>query len=211
MKIDIYFLNSKLTTEINKNILVKDLLNDLKQYLNTKDSNFELFDNKENRLKETDKIIVNKEKQLTFYLVKSTKNKANLMNFKEKEILLKKKNKLEVIQKCSGARKPLNIRENIPERNYGFLDFLDNRRNNPHGREVNPLDRILNLLQVLEENNQIRIGVPINNNAPVEADEQALRQLQEMGFPEDRARQALINSRNDINRASEILLGEVGE
>ena len=32
-----------------------------------------------------------------------------------------------------------------------------------------------------------------------------------MGFPEDHARQALINSRNDLNRATEILLGEGGE
>ena len=50
-----------------------------------------------------------------------------------------------------------------------------------------------------------------NNNSPIEADEKALRELKDMGFPEDRARQALINSRNDINRATEILLGEGGE
>ena len=29
-----------------------------------------------------------------------------------------------------------------------------------------------------------------------------------MGFPEDKARQALINTRNNINRETEILLGE---
>ena len=43
MKIDIYYLNSKLTTEIKKDFLVKDLLYDLKQYLSTTD-NFILFD-----------------------------------------------------------------------------------------------------------------------------------------------------------------------
>jgi len=47
-----------------------------------------------------------------------------------------------------------------------------------------------------------------DNNRQIEADEQLLRELQDMGFPEDRARQALINSRNNINRATEILLGE---
>ena len=41
--------------------------------------------------------------------------------------------------------------------------------------------------------------------------ENALRELQDMGFAEDRARQALINSRNDINKATEILLGEMGD
>ena len=210
MKIDIYFLNSKLTTEINKNFQVKELIDDLKEYLNTKDSDFILFDNKYNKLKETDTIIINKEKELTFYLIKSTENKTNLKNFKEKEILTDKKNLLEIIQKCTGAKNILNIKKNMPERGIGLLDILENRNNNPNPN-INPLDRILNLLQVLEENNQIRIGVQRNNGPPVEADEQSLRELQEMGFPEDRARQALINSRNDINRATEILLGEEGE
>ena len=45
----------------------------------------------------------------------------------------------------------------------------------------------------------------------VEVNEDYVKQLHEMGFPEDRARQALINSRNNINRATEILLGETGE
>ena len=52
---------------------------------------------------------------------------------------------------------------------------------------------------------------PMRNNAPVKADERDVRELQDMGFAEDRARQALINSRNDINRATELLLGEKGD
>ena len=40
MKIEIYFLNTKLTTEINKNILVKDLIYDLKQFFNSRESNY---------------------------------------------------------------------------------------------------------------------------------------------------------------------------
>ena len=37
MKIEINFLNTKLTTEIKKDIQVKDLLNDLKEYFDVKD------------------------------------------------------------------------------------------------------------------------------------------------------------------------------
>ena len=41
--------------------------------------------------------------------------------------------------------------------------------------------------------------------------ESYLNELKDMGFPEDRARQALITSRNNMNRATEILLDEEGE
>ena len=34
-----------------------------------------------------------------------------------------------------------------------------------------------------------------------------MKELKEMGFPEERARDALIRARNDISRATEILLG----
>ena len=216
MKIEIYFLNTKLTTEIKKDIQVKDLLSDLKEYLNTKDSNFILFDNKHIQLKETDIISTKNAKQSTFYLIKSSLNKNNLLISEKKE--LKEKLTMEqLIMQCTGAKKPLDIKKQIPlnpNHRLPLLELFDNRNN--EGGENNAFDRLLNILQVLEENNQIafRIGQVNNNNndnTQVEADEQALQELKDMGFPEDHARQALINSRNDINRATEILLGEGGE
>ena len=113
--------------------------------------------------------------------------------------------------KCTGAKKPLDLKAQVPlyPNRFRFSDFGDNRNNN------NNIDRLLNLLYAIEENNQINIlerpNNNNNNNTQIEADEQALRELQDMGFPEDRARQALINSRNNINRATEILLGDSGE
>ena len=44
MKIEIFFQNSKLTTEIKKDVEVKDLIYELKQYLESNDSNYVLFD-----------------------------------------------------------------------------------------------------------------------------------------------------------------------
>ena len=90
---------------------------------------------------------------------------------------------------------------------FGFIF----RNNGPGGDYI---ERLINLIEIFDGNHQIIIregGHNNNNNNPVEADEQSLRQLQDMGFPEDRARQALINSRNDINRATEMLLGEEAE
>ncbi len=215
MKIEIYFLNTKLTTEIKKDILVKDLLNDLKEYLNTNDSNFILLDNKHVQLRETDIISIKNKTQLTFYLIKSSLNKNNLINSEKKDKQIEKMSKEQLIMSCTGAKKPLDMKKMppIPNNRFSLLELFDNR-NNEQGGENNAFDRLLNILQVLEENNQIgyRVGrINDNNNTQIEADENALRELQDMGFPEDRARQALINSRNDINRATELLLGDGGE
>ena len=211
MKIDIYFLNSKLTTEIKKDIQVKDLLYDIKQYLGTKDSNFIIFDKNKIQLKDSDIISIRNETQLTLYLIKSPLNKNNLIK-SEKNKLADNLNVNQLIKECTGAKKPIDIKLKNPYNpscRFGLFELLDNRNNNPQQGE-NHFDRFLNLLQILEENNLEFRNASINNNAPVEADEKSLRELQEMGFPEDRARHALINSRNDINRATEILLGEVG-
>ena len=211
MKLEIYFLNSKLTTEIKKDIQVRDLLFDLKEYLNTADSNFILFDKNHTQLKESDIISIKKEKQLVLYLIKSVPNKNTLTNIEKKDNLTENLKATELIMKCTNANKVLDLRKRIaPNNRITLLDIFENRNNEQQGENTG-FDRLLNILQVLEENNMgLRIGNinNNNNNAPVEADEQALRELQDMGFPEDRARQALINSRNDINRATELLLGD---
>jgi hypothetical protein len=212
MKIEIYFLNTKLTTEIKKDIQVKDLLNDLKEYFDAKDSNFILFDNNHRELKEYDTISIKKGNQITFYLNKSSINKNNLINSEKQDKSIEKLSKEQLIMHCTGAKKPIDVKKFVQanqNNRFSILELFDNNRNNENGPENNAFDRLLNIIQVLEENNQIlfRPG-PINNNTQIEADEHALRELQDMGFPEDRARQALINSRNDINRATELLLGE---
>ena len=210
MKIDIYFLNQKITTEIKKDIQVKDLIYNIKQYLTSENSNYILFDDKYNQLKETDTISTKQKNQLTFYLIKSVRN--ILANSEKKDNNNIKMN--ELIMKCTGAKKPL-VKPPPPSRLGGLLEIIDNRNNNPNngpGRD-NAFERLINILQAFEDYNQLGRNEPLNNNNnnPVEADEGALRELQEMGFPEDRAREALINSRNDVNRATEILLGENGD
>ena len=209
MKIDIYFLNQKITTEIIKDIQVKDLIYNIKQYLTSENTNYILFDDKYNQLKETDTISTKQKNQLTFYLIKSVRN--ILTNTEKKDNNIKMN---ELIMKCTGAKKPL-VKPPPPSRLGGLLEIIDNRNNNPNngpGRD-NAFERLINILQAFEDYNQLGRNEPLNNNNnnPVEADEGALRELQEMGFPEDRAREALINSRNDVNRATEILLGENGD
>ena len=198
MKIEIYFLNSKLTTEIEKDIKVYDLLLDLKNYFKMRDTNFILFDSNKKQMKETDIISNKKNSILSFYLIKS--NIQIIPQNKNEEKKNKNTNISELIMKCTGARKPLE-KKNIPgDRNFSFFDFFNNGNNNNQQIRENQndsFDRLLNIIQFFQESG-IRPG-RIQNNTPVEADEKALRELQDMGFAEDRARQALINSGNFQN------------
>ena len=204
MKIEIYFLNSKLTTEIDKDIKVSELLYDLKNYFKMKDSNFVLFDSNKKQLKDSDIIQSKKNTLLSFYLIKSN---LHLIPKKDNNNKINENVSIgELIMKCTGAKKM--IEKKAPGR-LNAIDIFGG--NNGDEGENNAFDRLVNLLQIMEGGNAIIRPIIRRNNGPVEADEKALRELQDMGFPEDRARQALINSRNDINRATEMLLGEEAE
>ena len=217
MKIEIFYLNTKIITEINKNIQVKDLLNDIKKYLDSKDSNFVLLDSDQKKLKETDIISIDKTKNsLTFYLIKSSIKKNALINSDKKEKPKEDLKMNQLIMKCTGAKKALNIKNygSANQQRLGIFELMDNQNNQNEAGGNNPFERLINMLQILEEieiNNPGARDGQMRNNAPVEADERSVRELQEMGFAEDRDRQALINSRNDINRATELLLGEEGD
>ena len=175
-----------------------------------KEANFILFDSNKKQLKDTEIISIKKNATLSFYLIKS-----NLFIIPKNEINTKINSNMpmnELLMKATGAKKPLEKKVNYENRNFNFLDFFErgnNNNNNPQRNEEDSFDRLMNIIQFFNESG-IR-PVRIESNAPVEADEKALRELQDMGFAEDKARQALINSRNDINKATEILLGEMGE
>ena len=210
MKIEIYFLNSKLTTEVEKDIKVSELLIDLKFYFKMKDANFILFDSNKKQLNESEIIKNKKNSIMSFYLIKS-----NIQNLQKLEKMNNKIPIQELIMKCTGAKKILEKKNNLNERGLNFFEFLEHRNNENNNNQPgngDSFDRLLNLIQFFQESGIRPIRIQTNvNNGPIEADEKALRELQEMGFAEDRARQALINSRNDVNRATEILLGEMGD
>ena len=211
MKIEIYFLNSKLTTEVEKDIKVSELLTDLKFYFKMKDANFILFDSNKKQLNESEIIKNRKNSLISFYLIKS-----NIQNLPNVEKINNKIPIQELIMKCTGAKKILEKKNNANDRGLNFFEFFEHRNNENNNNNNQPgngdsFDRLLNLIQFFQESGIRPLRIQNVNNGPVEADEKALRELQDMGFAEDRARQALINSRNDINRATEILLGEMGE
>ena len=209
MKIEINYMNTKLITEIKSKevpIKVNDLLQNIKLFLKTNDNNFILFDEDQNRLKELDIINPKKVDKIILYLIKSSCKENNI---DDKNNLNENSNLNKLIMKCTDAKKEIEKKTNFSfnqQNRINFIEFLENRNGN------DPLGRLMDLFVELNENNMIQIRIGNENNAnliePVEADENLLSNLLSMGFPEDRARQALINSRNNINRATEMHLGE---
>ena len=204
MKTEIYLKNTKITTEIKTPIKVEDLISNIKFQIefNT-NSIFHLFDNNQKLLKETDLITPNNKDPnyiQKLYLIESPTNMEQKNN-NEGDLLINEKLE-KVIMKITDAKTVMKQSKESREN----LRRLNNAED--------PFNRLLNLLQVLEENNQLiinNIGIRAandreNNNG--EVNEDYVKQLQEMGFQEDRARHALISTRNNLNRATEMLLGE---
>ena len=79
--------------------------------------------------------------------------------------------------------------------------------NNLGGRTAQ-LNQIQSLLRTLMEQpaELIPQARPVTQN--IVPDENLVNNLKEMGFPEDRCRRALIMSRNNINRATDMLLND---
>ena len=196
MKLEIFYKSHLIKSTIKSPITIKDIILNIKSSIKTIKPNqkFLIFNNNYELLSEEEKIIPNEKipKPFQLFLIESE-------NEKEKET---KQIEIEdLIMKVTGADKKLqsnNIKLPPP-------DLYDHNLN---------LNRLLQLLQALEQRNIIIEGnanYNINNNVPVEVNESYLNELKDMGFPEDRARQALITSRNNMNRATEILLDEGGE
>ena len=177
-----------------------------------KDTNFILFDVDKKQLKDSEIIKNRKNSILTFYLLKSNLKIIPINEGSQK--MNTNTNIKDLIMKCTGAKKPLEKKISTDEHQFHFFDFFNpNNNNNDNQRRDGDesLDRLLNIIQFFQESVIRPIRMSNSNASPAEADEKALRELQDMGFAEDKARQALINSRNDINRATEILLGEMGD
>ena len=203
MKTEIYINNKKLITEIKSPIKVQTLISDIKTQLECNTNrNFHLFDNNQKLLKENELITPNTKDPnyiQKLYLIESPININKNINNDGNLLLNEKLEK--IIMKVTDAKSVMNQNK----------DSRENLRRLNNGED--PFNRLFNLLQALEESQLIinNIGMRAinereNNNG--EVNEDYVKQLQDMGFPEDRARQALINTRNNLNRATEILLGE---
>ena len=206
MKTEIYINNNKLTTELKSGIKVRDLISEIKNQIQLKpNTNFKLLDSDQKLLKDDEVILpnlknVNFIKKLYLIEIEPSLESNKLKAIRNKDENLLNNEKLEkVIMKITDAKTeikpyPINFRPR----------FIMNPND--------PFNRLMNVIQILEGNQimfnnfGVRIGNQRRNNG--EVNEDYVKQLQEMGFQEDRARHALISTRNNLNRATEMLLGE---
>ena len=174
------------------------MIKDLKQYLNINNHNFILFDRNKNKLKENDIISISQKiDKIILYLINLSLNEKTDAN--NKNNLNENLNINQLIMKITNAKEPLKHR--INKHNYNLFEFLDNTV------ERNELNFNMNIMEI-EDNSRFINRKRKNNDSEIQADETLLKELKEMGFPENRSRQALINTRNNMEIATEMLLEE---
>ena len=207
MKIEIKYENEILKSYSKKPISIKDIILNIKRKWNIKKEEILLvFNSKNNEIyEETDLLIPNeKEKnQIESLNIIKINNKKNIININNNNKPKENEPIEDLIMKVTGASTKLKSQTQNPEDSYNILERL--------GRENPNLGFLFEMLQNLEQRNlQIQQIRQINrNNQPIEVDENLVNQLKDMGFTEDRARQALRQCRNNIERATEILLDNV--
>ena len=207
MKIEIKYENEILKSYSKKPISIKDIVLNIKRKLNIKKEEILLvFNSKNNEIYEETDLLVPKEKeknQIECLNVIKINNKKNIININNNNKPKENEPIEDLIMKVTGASTKLKSQTQNPEDSYNILERL--------GRENPNLGFLFEMLQNLEQRNlQIQQIRQINrNNQPIEVDENLVNQLKDMGFTEDRARQALRQCRNNIERATEILLDNV--
>ena len=207
MKIEIKYENEILKSYSKKPISIKDIILNIKRKYNIKKEEILLvFNSKNNEIYEETDLLVPKEKeknQIECLNVIKINNKKNIININNNNKPKENEPIEDLIMKITGASTKLKSQTQNPENSYNILERL--------GRENPNLGFLFEMLQNLEQRNlQIQQIRQINrNNQPIEVDENLVNQLKDMGFTEDRARQALRQCRNNIERATEILLDNI--
>ena len=200
MKIDIYFESKIYSTEINQPIQIKEIISNFQKLINIPTSKLIILNNKKELLENSETINIQKEKK-TFYII--DKSKINLNQITDFNIIEKEEPIEKIITKATNAKIQLEKKKtDIRDNRFDFNQELQNGGN---------LGRLLAMLQTLEERNLINIQIINQNNNNIEPNENHVNSLKEMGFPEDRIRSALIRARNNINRATDILISEMDE
>ena len=200
MKIDIYFESKIYSTEINQPIQIKEIISNFQKLINIPTSKLIILNNKKELLENSETINIQKEKK-TFYII--DKSKINLNQITDFNIIEKEEPIEKIITKATNAK--IQLEKKKTEIRNNRLDFNQELQNGGN------LGRLLAMLQTLEERNLINIQIINQNNNNIEPNENHVNSLKEMGFPEDRIRSALIRARNNINRATDILISEIDE
>jgi hypothetical protein len=222
MKVHFIYQDKMISTKLNRGVKIKDLLYNLKNSPQLKnlikpDQEIKLFNENLISEEEEDIIQINENLEKKFYIIckknynEKKKTKLDLeetiSQVTDAKTKLKKKatdqtqksnllqDKLQLIQQLANQL-PTNL--NIPG--------MQNRAN-----EINHFTNLLRTMinqDILGGQPQLQVSSNVSRPAQVQPDENALRQLQEMGFPEENCRRALVLARNNVSRATDLLIND---
>lgn len=199
MQLNISFEKYKLSTKITTPFSIKDILKSVKIALNVKDICLLVVDDQNEILSEAE-VLLPSGVQKNLYLLRSSEPPEPVQIKTEKEPSIE-----EMIMQVTGASEKIVVKKQEARPQFDFFEQLSNGNNS--------LSRLLSVLQGLEERTNELRGMSMRSQYNVEPNENFVRELKDMGFPEDRARAALIRTRNDVTRATDILLNgeDVGD
>ena len=192
MKLNISYGSHSLSATVTSSITIQDITSSIKQTLNIPNTNLSVIDESNQILNTSEVILPQNDMTKNLYIINT------LLSPSTQKVETSQPSIEDLIMQVTEASDKivLNKKPTATNTSMNILEQLSN--------ESNSLERLLNLLQGLESRNiQFRIN---NQQQPLEPNENYVRELKDMGFPEERARDALIRARNNISRATDILL-----
>ena len=182
MEITIYYDEHSVSITVNKSVKVSTLLNELKHYFNEINAQFSIVD--EDRKALSPKTVIN-----------PNKPKRELFLFKIASYPKQKENKdtTQIEKMIMNETKAKNLLKNVKysKDSYDPKEIID-----------------LEAKEDIEEknNNNLYGGNNDGINDSTNFNESNILTLRDMGFSEEQARNALIQARNNLNRATVILI-----
>ena len=200
MELNLHYHNTIFAAKLTSNISIKDIILNLPEKLRNTSNHFAVLNSNNEKLKETDTIIFKDSSIVNLYLIPLILPSYQQPIAEHKSTPEQQKKKLDELSKtimqCTNARKQIkteDVKQYHQTHSSHSHNILEQFLMNYHS---------FRLIRDYDYANSHHY----DEHGNIEPNENYVRDLKEMGFPEDRARQALITSRNNLSRATDILL-----
>ena len=200
MELNLHYHTTIFSAKLTSNISIKDIILNLPEKLRNSSKHFAVLNSNNEKLKETDTIIFKDSSIVNLYLIPLILPSYQQPIAEHKSTPEQQKKKLDELSKtimqCTHARKQIkteDVKQYHQTHSSHSHNILEQFLMNYHSF------RLIRDYDYANSHNY-------DEHGNIEPNENYVRDLKEMGFPEDRARQALITSRNNLSRATDILL-----
>ena len=200
MELNLHYHNTIFSAKLTSNISIKDIILNLPEKLRNSSNHFAVLNSNNEKLRETDTIIFKDSSIVNLYLIPLILPSYQQPIAEHKSTPEQQKKKLDelskIIMQCTNARKQIkseDVKQYHQTHSSHSHNILEQFLMNYHSF------RLIRDYDYANSHNY-------DEHGNIEPNENYVRDLKEMGFPEDRARQALITSRNNLSRATDILL-----